>query len=361
MESLDHATQSMKILFLVKALQKYFVRSILSWAVSFSLLPQAFAQPANSNAPTPTPTPTPAASPAARAQARPAKGAAPAPAAPATTPTPGGAPKKVEGQWATVKTDNALVYDQPDFDAPTLMYLPAGQKIRISNKSFGSYFKFYRVKVSQTKIGYITTIDVIPQKPGPPEKGMARGKGKRGKKQASGKPTTGKYPPVKAFIQTKYMGFWIGNLNYKETIPGINPTATMLFYGVKLTGPHTLMTLPTDFNLLIHYGAPPYYSQFSTVKPAGFAMIVDWLAMFPFLDKQNSSFYIGLGPLLDYSSFQFGTTAGVVSSSELSIGLSAEIGYGIKLGTNWCTRIEYKYMWERANYTSYGLAVQNRF
>ena len=290
------------------------------------------------------------------------KNAAPAPVS-APTPAVVQPAKKAElqGQWATVKTDSALVYDQPDFDAPTLMYLPAGQKIRISKKSFGSYFKFYRVKVSQTKIGYITTIDVIPEKGAPPEKGMSR-KSKNGKKQAkNSKPGMGKYPPVKAFVQTKYMGFFIGNVLYKETIPGIDPQATMLFYGIKLTGPHTLVTLPTDFNLIIHYGAPPYYSTFSTVKPAGFAMIADWLMMFPFLDNKNSSFYVGLGPLLDYSSFQFGTVSGVVSSSELSIGLSAELGYGIKLGTNWCARTEYKLMWERANYSSYGISIQNRF
>ena len=82
----------------------------------------------------------------------------------------------------------------------------------------------------------------------------------------------------------------------------------------------------------------------------------------PFLDKKSSSGFIGLGPLLDYSNFQFGTAAaGIVTSAELSLGLSAEIGYGIKLGTNWAARGEYKFMWERANYTSYGLSIQNRF
>ncbi len=272
------------------------------------------------------------------------------------------APKKaeVQGQWATIKTDNALVYDQPDFDAPTLMYLPAGQKVRISRVTFGSYFKFYRVKVSQTKIGYITTIDVVPEVPGPPENGVPNKKGKK-KTRPGEKPKIGKYPPVKPFMQTKYLGIYVGNLNYKEIIPGVDPTATLLFYGVKITGPHTLISLPTDFNLLIHYGAPPYYSQFSTIKPSGFALITDLLLLFPIMDQKSSSFFLGLGPLLDYSNFQFGTSTGVVSSSELSLGLSLEIGYGVKLGTNWAARTEYKWMWERANYTSYGLSLQNRF
>ncbi len=290
--------------------------------------------------------------------------AAPKTAAPAAP--PGAAAGAVQGQWGTVKTDNALVYDQPDFDAATLMYLPAGQKIRISKKSFGSYFKFYRVKVSQNKIGYITTIDVIPERAAPSERVAVAKDGKpikkkKRSKQANGKPTIGKYPPVKAFILTKYMGIFLGNLKYQETIPGVNSTETLFVYGLKLTGPHTFVSLPTDFNFIIHYGAPSYYNTFSTIKASGFAMLIDWLALFPFLDKPNSSFYIGLGPLLDYSSFQFGTTSGISSSTEITLGLSAEIGYGMKLGTNWAARAEYKFMWERANYTSYGLAIQNRF
>ena len=276
-------------------------------------------------------------------------------------PNPAAAKKtEVQGQWATIKTDNALVYDQPDFDSPTLMYLPAGQKVRVSKKTFGSYFKFYRVKVSQTKIGYITTIDVATEVPGPPEKGVVN-KTRKKKNQLASKPTVGKYPPVRPFNQTKYMGFYVGNLNYKETIPGIDPTTSFLIYGLKLTGPHTLIALPTDFNLVIHYGAPAYYSQFSTSKPTGFVMIADLLLLFPFMDKKFSSLYLGLGPLIDYSSFQFGTTAGIVSSSELTLGFSAEIGYGVKLGNNWALRSEYKLMWERANYSSYGAAIQNRF
>lgn len=285
------------------------------------------------------------------------------PLATKSAPTSTGA---VQGQWATVKTDNALVYEQPDFDAATLMYLPVGRKIRVSKNSFGSYFKFYRVKVSQTKIGYITTIDVIPENGAPGEKVSSARDGKslkkkKRQKQASAKSQSGKYPPVKAFILTKYMGIYVGNLKYQETILGVDASETLLVYGIKLTGPHTLISLPTDFNLLIHYGAPSYYDTFSTNKSSGFAMLVDWLALFPFLDTQNGSFYLGLGPLLDYSSFQFGTTTGISSSSELTLGLSAEIGYGIKLGTNWAIRAEYKLMWERANYNSYGIAVQNRF
>ncbi len=317
-----------------KAASSFFAKVLfLSQVFSFALCPSLFAQSET---------------------AKPAGAGAPLGQAPLSKKS------EVQGQWATIKTDNAMVYEQPDFDAPTLMYLPAGQKVRVSRKTFGSYFKFYRVKVSQTKIGYITTIDVVPEVPGPPEKGVSN-KTRKKKNKLSAKPTMGKYPPVKAFIATRYMGFYVGNLNYKETIPGIDPTATLLIYGIKLTGPRTLIALPTDFNFIIHYGAPAYYSQFSSSKPAGFIMIADLMLLFPIADKKNSSFYLGLGPLLDYSSFQFGTTAGVVSSIDLSLGLSAEIGFGIKLGTNWALRSEYKLMWERANYTSYGASIQNRF
>lgn len=272
-----------------------------------------------------------------------------------------------QGQWAVVKTDNAIVYEQTDFDSAVLMYLPAGQKIRISKTIFGSYFKFYKVKVSESKIGYITSIDVQVQnendaksavRPGgrPGTKSAAHAKGALGRAKLANQ-----YPPVRPFMQTKYLGAFVGMLNYKENIPGVNASENLLVYGFKLTGPKTIIDLPTDLNFTLHYGAPTYYQSFSNIRPTGYVMIADLLLLFPFLEKKQSAFHFGVGPLLDYSSFQFGSASGIANSTDLSLGLAVALGFGAKLGLNWAVRGEYKIMWERANYSLYQLALQNRF
>jgi hypothetical protein len=78
----------------------------------------------------------------------------------AATPTPAPA-----GQQAIVKVDSAMVYDIPSFDGAVISYLPAGQKVRISLKTFAAGLgQFYRIMLPNNKIGYIADIDVQPLK-----------------------------------------------------------------------------------------------------------------------------------------------------------------------------------------------------
>jgi hypothetical protein len=287
----------------------------------------------------------------------------PAQAAGARRPTAKAAPaiSTTQGQWAIVKTDNAIIYEAADFDSGALMYLPVGQKIRISKSTTGSYFKFFRVKVSGNKIGYITSIDVLVQSERE-ARNSARAAGKNSKaRKGQQQRSQDKYPPVKEFMQTKYLGIFGGLLNYKENIPGVNANESLVIYGFKLTGPKTIIDLPTDLTFTLHYGAPTYYNSFSNVKASGFVLISDFLLLFPFLERRQSAFHFGFGPLIDYSNFQFGTPSGIANSSDLSIGLAAALGFGVKLGLNWAARGEYKILWERANYSAYQLAIQNRF
>jgi hypothetical protein len=215
--------------------------------------------------------------------------------------------------------------------------------------------------VSGNKIGYISSIDVLIQN----EKEL-RNAAKIAAKVAKGRKNQqqrnqDKYPAVKAFMETKYLGVFAGLLAYKENIAGINSSENLVIYGFQLTGPKTIIDLPTELTFTLHYGAPTYYNSFSNIKPSGFVFISDFLLLFPFLEQRQSAFHFGLGPLIDYSSFQFGTATGIGNSSDLSIGLAAALGFGVKLGLNWAARGEYKFMYERSAYSAYQLAIQNRF
>ena len=58
---------------------------------------------------------------------------------------------------AEVITDGAMVYEKADFDSTVVGYLQRGQKVRVSNRPKGA---FYRVQFSQGVIGYISDVDV---------------------------------------------------------------------------------------------------------------------------------------------------------------------------------------------------------
>lgn len=58
---------------------------------------------------------------------------------------------------AEVVTDGAMVYEKADFDSTVIGYLQRGQKVRVSNKPRGA---FYKVQFSQGVIGYITDVDI---------------------------------------------------------------------------------------------------------------------------------------------------------------------------------------------------------
>ena len=60
-------------------------------------------------------------------------------------------------QMAEVIIDGAMVYKQGDFGSPVLGYLRKGKKVKVSNKTYGP---FYKVKLRQGVIGYISDIDV---------------------------------------------------------------------------------------------------------------------------------------------------------------------------------------------------------
>jgi hypothetical protein len=264
--------------------------------------------------------------------------------------------KRDSGVPATVRTDGAMVYSKPDFDAAVLGNLRRGDRVRVSSGSLGDYAKFHKVSAGPI-VGWIADIDVQVE-------GAAKKRDhKRGAKNA-GRPTKEKKPFVDESLPlffSKYVGVLVGLSEFNESISGVESHETLLVYGLKFTGPDILLTGPVmDFNLALHYGAPSYYSRLSSTKPSGFIIQSDALFLYPFFNREKVIVAFGLGPLLKFSSFNVTSGGDIKSLSEFDVGVSLALSGAVKVGKV-ALRLEGKYLVEKHQEKLVQLAVQQQF
>jgi hypothetical protein len=286
-----------------------------------------------------------------------------APAAPAAAAGTVVATKaKNNGVAATIRTDGAMVYSKPDFDADVLTQMKQGDHVRVSSGTIGDFAKFHKVRVGSV-LGWVAEIDV--QVDGAPKKrDHKRGAGKNGKKptKAGGKkekkPFTDTSQPL---FFTKYVGAIVGLSDFVESISGVDSQESLLVYGIKITGPDILINGPImDFNVLLHYGAPAYYNALSSTKPSGFVIMSDALFLYPLLNKDKAIVTFGLGPLAKYSSFNVTSGGDIRILAEFDVGVSLALAGAIKFDKI-AVRLEAKYMIEKHTEKLFQLAVQQQF
>ncbi len=261
------------------------------------------------------------------------------------------------GVAATVRTDAAMIYSKPDFDAELLATLKQGDKVRVSSGTTGDFAKFHKVRVGSV-LGYIADIDV--QVEGAPKKrdhvrkfgeNDKAGKTQNQKQNQKQKKNASSGDPKKKFkdeslpiLFTKYVGVLIGMSEFNEGITGVDAKENLLVYGLKVTGPDVLLNGPImDLNLAFHYGAPSYYSSLSSTKPSGFVMMADALLLLPFFQRDLVMISIGLGPAVRFSSFNVTSGGEPKSLTQLDLALGAALGGGFKLGKV-AVRLEGKYL-----------------
>ncbi len=273
-------------------------------------------------------------------------------------------------QAAVVKTDSVTVYSKPDFDAPAISYLSAGQNVRVSKRQYGSVQKFFKLRLPNGKMGYVSTIDVN-RAGGDDESDQANGKDKdKEKEKGTGKDKADdqenksrqaryRHEMDKPMIFNRWIGLLGGSLAFKEKIKGAKGEDELIIYGLKVSGPDILLEGPImDLNLFLHIGAPDYYNDLSKIKPTGFVFMTDALLIFPLTNGQNSSVYFGGGPLFKFSSFKYINLAGAPKNpQQFALGGSGVIGLGLRMG-GVALRGEAKYIAERTTQIVYQLSLQ---
>jgi hypothetical protein len=276
-----------------------------------------------------------------------------------------GAPVKDVGVTALIRTDGAMVYAKPDFDAEVLTTLNEGQKVRVSSGTIGEVVKFHKVRAGPV-LGYVAEIDVQV------EGGVKKREHKRGARSKSENKTSKKSDREKLadqkknrerlpFIFTRYVGLLVGVAGYEDEIRGVKKSDSLLIYGLKITGPDILFQGPIlDMNLMFHYGAPKGYSEISLTKPSGFLILGDVLLLIPVLQRESFLATLGLGPLLTYRSFRTVNANGFENFSGAGVGLSLAAGAGFRRG-DYAFRLEGKYLLEKRVDTIFQLSLQNEF
>lgn len=266
------------------------------------------------------------------------------------------------GVVAVVTTDGALVLVKPDHDASVIAQYEAGKKIRVSKGTTSGAEKFRKVRVGN-RIGYIADIDVrIGDAPdGVDDDGSVHARERQAKRNRK-KPSAKKdQPHDEPIFFSRFVGLIIGVSEFKEDISGVDASAAMPFYGLKITGPDTILNGPVmDFNLLLHYGAPSYYDALSATKPSGFVILTDLLMHFPLTQGQNGLASFGLGPMLMFSQFTVFNGGRSQSLSELNLGLSLSLGFSYRI-SRVAFGLEGKYFVEKHSYRGLFATLQTQY
>ncbi len=310
------------------------------------------------------------AAPPAPARAQPAKARAPAPKA--TAPTT---------QLAIVKVDSAMVYDVPSFDGAVISYLPAGQKIRVSLRTFATDLgQFYKTVLPNKRVGYITDIDVQPiktkKKPSKKDNDSDSDDAEQAKEDAQEREEEKKEKAQEEREEreeaardrerdanrlpvalSEWVGPYFASWGLKEKISGIKAEERITVFGAKYTSAKLLPGTILDFNLGFSFGAPSYYEQLSSEKPKGYIVLIDAEFLSPMIVAPNSFGYFGLGPLINYTTVRITSANTPTDSNDLRMGLALTLGYSHRIGPL-LGKLEGKYIIEKTQQTVFVLSVQ---
>ncbi|MES2769552.1 MAG: SH3 domain-containing protein [Bdellovibrionota bacterium] len=256
-------------------------------------------------------------------------------------------------QSATVVTDGAMVYKKGDFDAAVVGYMRAGEKVRVSSKKFGP---FYRIQFKQGVIGYISDVDV--------DVG-----GISSDLPTSAKSKGGSEGRARSFISKRYLGVSYGMLNYSEELSDANTveSESLSFFGVKFTMPMKYLAGPfvLDTNLLYHSGYPKYYNMTTPVVSNGISgkiLMYDLQVLYSLSESTQKNFwaYVGGGIAMSYSSFMVEINGSKKDLSDVLFGGVITGGIAYRMNKV-AIKLEPKYYAMKSNYLAFIGSVQYEF
>ena len=259
---------------------------------------------------------------------------------------------------AVVLVDGAMVYKRGDFGAPVLGYLRKGKKIKVSNKTYGPFF---RVKLRQGVIGYISDIDVKVL-------GSASSGRKAVKHSKKRRPRRKSGPHV---LAGRKMGVGLGMISYTDSFPDsttkqdvIQSSSTpFLFLNYQKPADYFDGAVISDANIGLSLGTPSLYEFFSVNAPSGYVFLGDYNLLMPMrsMTKHNRSMYWGAGLMFSYSNVTIGVTSGSdtvdVPAADLRIGASLVLGYTQKIG-KFSFKVEPKLYFEKETYLGLNFLFQ---
>lgn len=257
-----------------------------------------------------------------------------------------------QAQRATIVNDGALVYEEPDFDAPVIDTLKRGTFYSISKTTKGP---FYKIRLKSGGVGWIADTDL---KKGEVKLGKTKGEKLVEKKGVEKK--------AKPFFASRYRGPTMEYVNYTEDTLGKERSSGLLFFGVKFNGYNTVFDgdIYTEANIVLFSGAPSYYADYTGKSTDGFIFMTNFIFQTVLPQSKSHMLFYGFGPMLKYSSFDLAvpneTKTLNYKASDMTVGAVFNVGLGFRLGPV-SLRVDGKYYWEQTKYYGAGLNLGYEF
>lgn len=273
--------------------------------------------------------------------------------------------KKPAGLFAVVVAPETQIYEKPDLDAKVIATVRQGIKIPVSKGVRGDFAKFYRTRVLG-RLGWVLILDVKPEAEA--KKVLAQAKVQASKpgpfatdEDADDRSVDGNGIGARderePFAFSRSVSFVLGQTQYKESISGQDFIASLLHYGLKITGPDILFTGPLmDVNVVLHYGAPPYNEALSSIKPSGFVLWTDANLLLPVFVRENTLVTLGVGPLLVLANTRSGQGEATFSRWKTELGATTGVAVGQRF-EDLSVRLEAKYIFEDKTYHQVQMAI----
>ena len=260
-------------------------------------------------------------------------------------------------QDAIVVAEPSFVYKKPDFDARQIGELRINQRIRVSTKKFGA---FYRTRTSQNVMGYVSDADVRVGGSGGGTPGAA---GKNHGESQESSPSEARVG-VKPWWTKWMVGGVFGYMRYAEVFNREEKSSLGLVYGGKMTIPlRFLGTYSLDVSVQGSLRAPQFYRDVALGTPSGSF----WLFEFPLLFQlahfwgRDGTIWVGAGPMGALSQFKFEAINGSIQDlQEIRVGAVFTVVFGFQVGPV-ILKLEPRYYAEKINTWSVLSAAQYAF
>ncbi len=266
-----------------------------------------------------------------------------------------------KAQKAIISGEQTYIFQQPNFDAEVVTILTPGKTVYFISQ--GKWGPFHKIRLEPGKTGYVIDSDIRILKD-PKIKNQIISK--NADEEKAGGRKSKKRRHAKSFKNARYWGAALQMTDFTENTMNNIRHQYLPFYGIKISGPHTVLEDDTNLevDLLLHWGPPSYYTDATTNTAAGFIVITDLLWQSLQQQSKNVMTFFGAGPMFRYShissTLTIGNTKSEYALDDMVIGAAFNAGMVTRID-QYALRLDAKYHWEKQKYWAIGLAFQYEF
>lgn len=256
---------------------------------------------------------------------------------------------QAQAQKATIINDQAMIYQDSDFDSMVIGTVARGKVYDVSTAQRNG---FHKIRLKPGTVGWIADTDL---RAGVHKIAEAPKKDKPKKKRRQ-----------RSFDLQSYRGGALEMVQFQENTLGDKRKESLLFYGFKFAGANTLFDgdIVTDASLMFHFGAPNYYRDLTNNEAKGWLFLANFLFQTVQPQGKDVITFYGFGPTFRYSHFDVALTRQGkqlnYSADDMTLGAVFDAGIGLRL-SDYALRSDIRYYWEKESYLGLGVSFLASF